>query len=136
MRIGDVVEVDSEGYLSVVGRIDDFIIRGGKNISAAAVEQEVSSHPSVVLAAAVAMPDPVFGERVCAYVELRGGRELGLAELVEHLAQRGSSRESFPERLIVLDSLPRSAGGKIKKGELRQDIRERLRTEANTEPAG
>jgi acyl-CoA synthetase len=110
----------------VVGRQSDLIIRGGKNISAAAVEAEVSTHPAVALAAAVAMPDEVFGERVCVYAELRPGAVLDLEALTGHLTERGVSREWHPERLVVLDRLPRSSGGKVAKGELRADIRRRL----------
>jgi acyl-CoA synthetase len=62
MLTGDYCTIDPDGYLTVAGRASDFIVRGGKNISAAQVEDEVSTHPSVALAAAVAMPDPVFGE--------------------------------------------------------------------------
>jgi len=130
MLLGDIVEIDADGWLRVIGRCDDFIIRGGKNVSAAAVEEQVSTHPSVVVAAAVAMPDPVFGERVCVYVELREGARLELAELVAHLASRRVSRESFPERLVVLDALPRGSGGKLAKQALRDDIRRRLAAEA------
>ncbi len=73
MRMGDICELDSDGYLSLAGRTSDFILRGGKNISAVAVEEVVATHPAVAVAAAVAMPDPVFGERVCAFVELKRG---------------------------------------------------------------
>lgn len=122
MMLGDIVEIDDEGFLSVVGRTDDFILRGGKNISAVAVEEQVGSHPAVVQVGVVAMPDPVFGERVCAFVELRAGTELDLDMLRDHLDERGVSKEYFPERLIVLDSLPRAAGGKLAKGELRARV--------------
>ena len=115
----DLCEIDADGYLSVVGRTSDLVIRGGKNISAPQVEAEVSTHPAVALAAVVPMPDPVFGERVCLYAELVDGATLTLDELTAHLAERGVSRELFPERLIVLDELPRSSGAKIAKGELR-----------------
>jgi acyl-CoA synthetase (AMP-forming)/AMP-acid ligase II len=105
----------------------DFIIRGGKNVSAAVVEDEVSSHPAVAMAAAVAAPDDVFGERVCVYVELRPGEAAPtLDELRDHLARRGVGKESWPEHLVVTDALPRSSGGKIAKGELRADVRRRL----------
>lgn len=110
----------------VSGRLSDLIIRGGKNISAAAVEEEVGTHPAVALAAAVAMPDEVFGERVCGYAELRPGAALTLDDLTAHLTERGVSREWHPERLIVLDALPRSSGGKVAKGDLRDDIHRRL----------
>jgi len=126
MLTGDVATLDGEGVLTVVGRVADFIIRGGKNISGPAVEEAVASHPAVALAAAVAMPDPVFGERVCAYVELRPGARLELDELRAHLAARGTSREGWPERLIVLDALPRASGGKVAKGALREDVRRRV----------
>ena len=65
MRMGDICEIDAQGYLSVTGRTSDFIVRGGKNISASQVEDAVMTHPAIAVAAAVAMPDPVFGERVC-----------------------------------------------------------------------
>lgn len=130
MLLGDRVEIDADGYLSVVGRIDDFIIRGGKNISGPGVEEQVATHPAVALVAAVAMPDPIFGERVCVYVELRPGFEgLELADLTRHLAEREVSKESWPERIIVVDELPRGSGGKIAKQSLRDDIRRRLEIE-------
>jgi acyl-CoA synthetase len=122
MMLGDIVTIDDEGYLCVVGRTDDFIIRGGKNISSVAVEAQVGSHPDVVHVAVVAMPDPIFGERVCAFVELRGGSELDLAGLRLYLAERDVSKEYFPERVVVLDALPRAAGGKVAKGELRARV--------------
>lgn len=126
MRMGDVCEVDADGYLSVTGRTSDFIVRGGKNISAGEVEDAVTTHPAVAVAAAVAMPDPVFGEKVCLYIEPANGQAIDLPGLVEHLLAQGVSKELLPERLIVLDELPRSSGGKIAKGQLREDIRTRL----------
>jgi acyl-CoA synthetase len=123
MRMGDICELDSEGFLSLTGRTSDFILRGGKNISAVAVEEVVATHPAVAVAAAVAMPDPVFGERVCVYVELKLGRTLDLRALVEHMLTLGASKELLPERLEVLDELPRSSGGKVAKGQLRELIR-------------
>ena len=126
MLMGDIVEIDDGGYLRVVGRTSDFIIRGGKNISAPAVEDEVATHPAVAMVAAVAAPDPVFGERVAAYVELVAGSSLALGELREHLAGRGVSREWWPEHLFVVDALPRSSGGKVAKGRLKKDAADRL----------
>ena len=71
MRMGDICELDADGYLTLAGRTSDFILRGGKNISAVQVEEAVATHPAVAVAAAVAMPDPLFGERVCVFVELQ-----------------------------------------------------------------
>jgi acyl-CoA synthetase len=134
MRMGDICELDVDGYLSLAGRTSDFILRGGKNISAVQVEEAVATHPAVAVAAAVAMPDPLFGERVCVFVELKqvgaafcSSRKrliaLDLPTLVDHLLQQGVSKELLPERLEVLDELPRSAGGKIAKGRLRDYLR-------------
>ncbi len=126
MRMGDICEIDADGYLSVTGRTSDFIVRGGKNISAAQVEDSAMTHPALALAAAVAMPDPVFGEKVCLYAELVDSHTLELPELVDHLLALGISKELLPERLIVVDELPRSSGGKVAKGELRQNLRARM----------
>lgn len=127
MRIGDICEVDPDGYLTVTGRTSDFILRGGKNISAAHVEDAAMTHPAIAVASAVAMPDPVFGEKVCLYAELGDSHTVDLPGLIEHMLALGMSKELLPERLIVLGQLPRSAGGKIAKGQLREDIRDRIR---------
>ena len=125
MLMGDIVRF-TDDCLQVVGRTSDFIIRGGKNISAPAVEAEVMTHPAVRLAAAVAAPDEVFGERVAVYAELREGANLDLESLTEHLTSRGVSKEWFPEHLVIVDTIPRSSGAKMAKGELREDISQRL----------
>ncbi|MFR9802234.1 class I adenylate-forming enzyme family protein [Pseudonocardia sp. RS010] len=119
----DLVTVDEEGLMRVVGRKADIIIRGGKNLSAARIEEEVGSHPDIDLVAAVAVPDPVFGERVCAVVTLRNARRsLSLADLSDHLADRGVGKEYFPEQLLIVEDMPQSAGGKIAKSELKATI--------------
>jgi acyl-CoA synthetase len=124
MLMGDYVEIDEAGWLTVIGRSADFIVRGGKNISAPAVEEEVSSHPDVAQAAAVAVPDDRLGEIVGICVQLRAGRSLDLDGLRIHLESRGVSKEWWPERLAVLAALPTSSGGKIAKGELRERLGE------------
>ena len=125
MMMGDIVEIDDEDYLRVVGRTSEFIIRGGKNLSAPAIEAEVASHPAVALVAAVPAPDPVFGERVCVYVTPRAGTAVTLEEINRHLGARGVSPEWFPEYLVLMDDLPRSSGGKVAKGDLAADAKRR-----------
>ncbi len=122
----DEVTLDEEGYLAVVGRKSDIIIRGGKNISAPHVEDEVGAHPAVALVGAVPSADPVFGERVAVYVELVDGASLELDELVAWLRERGTSSEYLPERLVIMDELPKSSGGKLAKGDLRADAVKRF----------
>lgn len=118
MLMGDIVTIE-DGYLKPVGRTSDIIIRGGKNISAAQVEQEVESHPDVELCGVVAVPDPVVGERICAVVSLRPGGSLTLPELTKYLTERGVSKEIYPEHIVVVDHMPSSSGGKISKSEIR-----------------
>ncbi len=120
VRHADICTVDADGYLSVVGRTAEIIIRGGKNISAAQVEAEVGAHPAVALVAVVGVPDDVFGERVCACVQLDA--DLTLDELCTFLEARGVSREIWPERLEVFDQLPISSGGKVAKGAIRAQL--------------
>lgn len=124
MWMGDRVEIDADGWLTVIGRTADFIVRGGKNVSAPAVEEEVSSHPAVLQVAAVPVPDTRLGERVGICVTLRPGSNLDLESLRAHLSARGVSKEWWPEHIAILDALPVSSGGKIAKGELRARVAE------------
>lgn len=133
MLMGDIVEIN-DGWLSVVGRTSDFIIRGGKNISAPAVEAEVGTHPLVKLAAVVPVPDPVFGERVACYVEVDPGVELTLDDVTQHLLARGVSKEWIPEHLFVTTELPRSSGSKVAKGDLKKDAATRV-SHVRSDPA-
>ena len=127
--MGDIITIDEDNYISVVGRADDFIIRGGKNISAVAVEEAVIAHPNVDIAAAVAMPDKVFGEKVCVYLVLVDKPSLSVKELAKFLDNKGVSKEYFPEFLIELNEMPIASGGKIAKGKLREDIKVRVKAE-------
>jgi acyl-CoA synthetase len=121
----DVATIDDRGYVRLTGRASDFIIRGGKNISAVNIETSVGTHPSVALAAAVPVPDEVFGEKVGVFIELHADASLTLEELATYLTDFGVSRETIPEHMFIVDELPRSAGGKIAKGELRAEARRR-----------
>src|SRR5699024_10169290 len=122
MLTGDLCTIDEDDYLQVVGRTSSFIIRGGKNISEAAVEEAVGAHPAVAIAAAVGVPDPIYGERVRAIVELHPGADLDLEELKEFLAGVEVSKELWPEQLEVVDKVPLSSGGKVAKGDLRRRL--------------
>lgn len=123
LMMPDLVTVDSEGYLRVVGRTSDLIIRGGKNISAIEVEELVETHPGVLMASAVPVPDDVFGERIGVAVTVRDA-PLTVAEITQYLADRGISKHLYPERIVVLDDLPRAAGGKVAKGVVRRIVAE------------
>lgn len=121
---GDVGHLDPDGYLTITDRKKDVIIRGGENIASKEVEDVLSRHPEVVEAAVVAMPDQRMGEVVCAYVILRPGSTLDLPSLIEHFQGAGVAKQKTPEQLVVVDELPRTPSGKIKKFELRQQLRQ------------
>lgn len=129
-RTGDVVRADAAGNLTVEGRMKDLINRGGEKISAEEIENFLLGHPSVSNAAAVAMPDPVMGEKICAYTVLRPGAEpLTLTGLREYLAGRGIARFKWPERIETIDALPLTKVGKVDKKALREDIAGKLEIE-------
>jgi cyclohexanecarboxylate-CoA ligase len=120
-RTGDLAVYDG-AYLSIVDRLKDIIIRGGENISAQEVEAALATHPSVAEAACVAYPDPVMGEKVCAFVIPAPGAHAALDELRAHLLDRGLARFKLPERLEVRTDLPRTASGKVQKAPLREEL--------------
>ena len=123
LRTGDLGYLDGAGRLVITDRIKDVIIRAGETVSSGLVEDVLLTHPSVVEAAAVAAPDPRYGEVVTAVVVLKAGAALTLSELREHFARAGLARQKAPERLVVVDALPRTALGKVIKAELRKTLR-------------
>ena len=125
MRTGDLCTIDERGVLTVSGRTSDIIIRGGKNLPAAVIEQECATMAGVLLAAAVAKPDAVFGERVCVFCAMApGAARFTLDDLRAHLDARGVGKELWPEHLVLVDGdLPRSSGGKVAKSTLRTRAR-------------
>jgi len=128
-RSGDVVRRHPSGNLVVEGRDKDLINRGGEKISAEEIENLILAHPKVFNVAAVAMPDPVMGERTCAYVVPRGGASLSLEELVGFLKDKKIARYKLPERLELVEGLPLTNVGKINKKALREDVAGRLEAE-------
>jgi cyclohexanecarboxylate-CoA ligase len=117
---GDLACLDEHGYLRITGRSKDVIIRGGENIPVIEIENLASEHPAIAAIAIVAMPDPRLNERCCAFIELRPGHALTLDELTHYLRGRQCARQYLPERLEVLERMPRTATGKIQKFQLRE----------------
>ena len=128
-RMGDYVRRRGRNVYAE-GRKKDLINRGGEKISCEEVESLIFQHPKVHQVALVAMPDPVFGEKACAFVVPKPGESLDLAELVAFLKARRIASFKLPERLERVDQLPTSLVGKILKRQLRERIAERLRAEA------
>jgi acyl-CoA synthetase (AMP-forming)/AMP-acid ligase II len=115
-RTGDVGTLDPDGYLTITDRRKDLIIRGGENLSSKLIEDILTEHEAVAEAAVVAAPDPLYGERVYAFVVLLPGAELSLTDVRTHFSVSGTARQLTPERLEIVDSLPRTATGKVRKG--------------------
>ena len=117
---GDLARMDEEGYVRITGRKKDIIIRGGENIPVVEVENAVYRLKDVLDAAVVAMPDPRLGERACCFVHLVDGASLDLEGLKRHLASEGIAKNYWPERLEIIDEMPRTVTGKIQKFLLRE----------------
>jgi acyl-CoA synthetase (AMP-forming)/AMP-acid ligase II len=118
VRSGDLCTVGDDGYVTVVGRKKEIIIRGGLNIAPREIEDLLVGFAEVERAAVIGMPDERLGERMCACVVLRSGASLDLATTVERLKGAGLATYKLPERLEILDALPATASGKIQKHEI------------------
>jgi acyl-CoA synthetase (AMP-forming)/AMP-acid ligase II len=116
-RTGDLAMVDDDGWLTIVGRIKDIIIRGGENISAAEVERVLEAHPDVRQAVAVGAPDDRLGERVCAFVVTSAPFDLDACRA--WFEQQGATRFTTPELVVRVDELPALPSGKPDRASLR-----------------
>ncbi len=128
-RTGDLGVLTEAGALTVTGRKKDLIIRGGENISAREIEDVLQSHPAVRETAVVAMPHARLGEGICAYV-IAAGPAPEARLLAEHVAASGLARQKIPERFEFVADFPRTASGKVRKDQLRADIRGKLAVDA------
>jgi acyl-CoA synthetase len=122
---GDIGVLDDDGYLSIVDRKKDIIIRGGENISALEVEELVLRLPGVAEVAVVAAPDARLGEHACAFVRPLPGQDVpSLDDVRAHLDASGLARQKWPEEIRTIDDFPRTASGKIQKFALRDHLRQ------------
>jgi 2,3-dihydroxybenzoate-AMP ligase len=123
---GDLMRRHSSGNYIVEGRKKDLINRGGEKISAEEIENLILSHPAVLNVACVPMPDPVLGERMCAFVVPKPGRTLTLPDLTAFLTEKGLAKFKLPERLELTDDLPLSKFGKVAKNVLTKQVAEKI----------
>jgi cyclohexanecarboxylate-CoA ligase len=115
-RTGDLGVLDAGGWLTITGRMDDVIIRGGENITAAELESVLEAHPDVSEAVVVGYPDERLGQRVCAFVVATGTFDLDASRA--WMEARGVSRFKWPERVVQVGSLPLLGAGKVDRAEL------------------
>ncbi len=142
-RTGDLATIDADGYLRITGRVKDVVNRGGEKVPVAEIEQLLHEHPLVEEVAIVAMPDERLGERACAFVVAArdggdgasvGGGALDLAAVQAYLDGREVSRYYWPERVELIERMPRTPSGKIQKFVLRERAQE-LRAAGPTRPS-
>ena len=124
---GDLCIADDKGNIKVIGRKKDIIVRGGENLNTNFIGDCVSKHPDILDQAVIAMPDERLGERICAYVVLKKGKEgMDLKKLQSFMQKKRIPKRYWPERLEKIDEIPRTDSGKVKKNVLRDDLKKRM----------
>jgi acyl-CoA synthetase (AMP-forming)/AMP-acid ligase II len=126
---GDLGYTVNGDYLCVSGRKKDLIIRGGENLSPKEIEDVLHRHPAVKEVAVVAMPHERLGEGVCAFVIPNPGQRVDVATLAAWLDKAGLAKQKFPERVEVVEDLPRTASGKVQKNVLREKVAAKMEQE-------
>jgi 2,3-dihydroxybenzoate-AMP ligase/mycobactin salicyl-AMP ligase len=128
-RTGDIAKIDDRGNIILTGRMKEMINRGGESISATDIERLIIHHRDVEMVAVIPMPDPVMGERVCAYVKPRTRGTLTFEGIVSFLKGQGASVLQLPERVEFIKSMPLTQSGKIDKKALVEDIAKKVRVQ-------
>jgi acyl-CoA synthetase (AMP-forming)/AMP-acid ligase II len=115
VKSGDLAVIDADGYLTVVGRKKEILIRGGLNVAPREVEEVILGLPQVAAVAVIGLPDSRLGEVGCACVVLRASAGLNFEEMTAHLRQAGLAQYKWPERLEIVPELPMTPSGKVRK---------------------
>ena len=125
MHTGDLATMDAEGYINIVGRIKDMIIRGGENVYPREIEEFLYKHPKISEAQVIGVPDPRYGEEIMAWVKVKPGEQVTEEELKEYCKGK-IAHNKIPRYLKVVDSFPMTVTGKIQKFLMRQQSTEEL----------
>jgi acyl-CoA synthetase (AMP-forming)/AMP-acid ligase II len=128
-RTGDLARMTPEGCMVVTGRKKDIIIRGGENLSPKEIEDVLYMHPAIREAAVVAMPHRRLGETACAFVTLHSGARFDFAMMIDLFRTSGLAKQKYPERLEIVDELPHTSAGKVRKNVLREQIARQIAQE-------
>lgn len=127
LKSGDLGHFDDDGYLTMIGRSKDLIIRGGENVPAVEIEHLLMEHPKVAAAIVLGVPDARLGEKVCAVVHLKNCDDvLSFKDMQDYLVDRRLTKQFVPEYLVILDDMPTTSLGKIKKQQLREQVLPKL----------
>jgi fatty-acyl-CoA synthase len=120
MHTGDLATMDGDGYLNIVGRIKDLVIRGGENVYPREIEEFLYSHPDIADVQVVGVPDAKYGEELCAWIRMRDGAEPLDAAAVRAFCDGKLAHYKVPRYVQVVDEFPMTVTGKIRKVEMRE----------------
>jgi fatty-acyl-CoA synthase len=120
MRTGDLAVMDDEGFLQITGRIKDMVIRGGENIYPREIEEFLYTHPDVIDAQVIGVPDPRYGEELAAWIRMREGAEPLTAESVREFAAGKLAHYKVPRYVRIVEDFPMTVTGKVRKVEMRE----------------
>ena len=126
MHTKDLATMDEEGYFSILGRIDDMILRGGENVYPREIEEFLYMHKEIKDVSVVGVPSAKYGEEVCAFVQLRNSPDVTEID-IQNFCREGISRYKVPKYVIFVDDFPMTASGKIRKVELRDIAQAKLK---------
>ncbi|HMD91060.1 MAG TPA: AMP-binding protein, partial [Trebonia sp.] len=120
MHTGDLAVMDADGYLAITGRIKDMVIRGGENVYPREIEEFLYTHPDILDAQVIGVPDPVYGEELMAWVRLRPGVSALTAEDMRSFCSGQLAHYKIPRYVLVVDEFPMTVTGKVRKVEMRE----------------
>jgi fatty-acyl-CoA synthase len=120
MHTGDLAVMDADGYLSIVGRIKDMVIRGGENVYPREIEEFLYSHPDIVDAQVIGVPDVKYGEELMVWLRMRDGADPLTAEALREFCVGRLAHYKIPRYVKVVESFPMTVTGKIRKVEMRE----------------
>ena len=125
MHSGDLGVMDEQGYLNIVGRSKDMVIRGGENIYPQEIEEFLFRHPKVQQAQVIGVPDPKYGEELCAWIMLKGGEE-ALPEDIRSFCEGQIAHYKIPRYITFVAEFPMTVTGKVQKFKMRESAIEQL----------
>jgi fatty-acyl-CoA synthase len=120
MHTGDIAVMDDDGYVQITGRIKDMVIRGGENIYPREIEEFLYTHPDILDAQVIGVPDAKYGEELCAWIRMKEGAEPLDADAVRAFATGKLAHYKIPRYVTVVDEFPMTVTGKVRKVEMRE----------------